>query len=266
MRRIARILGTLLILSGLGTLGWAVVVWRWQDPFTGVYTRYEQHQLVHRYHRAFTKYHPIEIAAPKPALPAEKPIHVPAPPAGKPTRVSAPPPRVSVPAERRLVRREARRYRATLREGDPLGRLRIPRLGLDIITVNGTEDSSLRKGPGRYDGAHSYVPGEGQLVYVAGHRTTYLAPFSHIDRLRAGDRVFLELPYATFEYAIYKHVIVPADDLAALRSWGREVIALQACHPRFFATHRYIAYARLVRVTPRQGPPYAASQALSATA
>ena len=65
-----------------------------------------------------------------------------------------------------------------------------------------------------------------------------------------------ELPYGTFVYAVRSHKIVPADDVAELRSHGREVLALQACHPRFFATHRYIAYAVPVRVIPRIGRPY----------
>ena len=62
-----------------------------------------------------------------------------------------------------------------------------------------------------------------------------------------------ELPYVTFEYRITRSVIVPATALEVLRSHGREVLALQACHPRFFASHRYIVSARLVRIEPRGG-------------
>jgi LPXTG-site transpeptidase (sortase) family protein len=62
--------------------------------------------------------------------------------------------------------------------------------------------------------------------------------------LRVGDRVRFELPYGTFVYEVRWHVIVKAYDLRSLRSHGRAVLALQACHPRFFATHRYIVYAR----------------------
>ena len=58
----------------------------------------------------------------------------------------------------------------------------------------------------------------------------------------------IELPYATFVYGITGHTIVPADDLAVLRSHGREQLALQACHPRFFASQRYIAYARPIQI------------------
>ena len=150
---------------------------------------------------------------------------------------------------------EARRYRRHLKVGEPLGRLRVPRLHLNIVVVVGTDHDSLTKGPGWYTG--SFLPGEGQLIYIAGHRTTYLAPFAAIQTLRPGDTATLELPYGTFVYRVTGHAIVPADDLAQLRSHGREVLSLQACHPRFFATHRYIAYARPVRVMPRGGAAYA---------
>ena len=113
--------------------------------------------------------------------------------------------------------------------------------------VKGTDSGSLKKGPG-LDG-RTAMPGEGQLVYIAGHRTTYLAPFSHIDRLVKGDVIRLQTPYARFEYAVTGHRIVKADNLSVLRSPGHEVLALQACHPRFFATERYIVYALPRRVS-----------------
>jgi sortase A len=123
-----------------------------------------------------------------------------------------------------------------------------------MVFVEGTDDASLRKGPGR--DRRTYMPGEGQLVYIAGHRTTYLAPLAHIERLKPGDPVTLDVPYGTFTYRVFKHRIVLANDLSVLRSHGHEVVELQACHPRFFASHRYIAYARLVRVTPRGAPAF----------
>ena len=100
------------------------------------------------------------------------------------------------------------------------------------------------------------MPGQGELVYIAGHRTTYLAPFANIDKLKVGDRVTLEMPYGTFVYAITGHEIVDAHDLAVLDSHHREVVALQACHPRFFATHRFIAWAKSVLVTLTDGSSY----------
>nr|MBA2294442.1 sortase [Actinomycetota bacterium] len=71
-----------------------------------------------------------------------------------------------------------------------------------------------------------------------------------------GDKVSLELPYATFEYTVTGRKIVPADYLQALESRGREEVALQACWPRFFASHRIIVYAEPVEITPRGARAY----------
>jgi sortase A len=100
------------------------------------------------------------------------------------------------------------------------------------------------------------MPGQNRLVYIAGHRTTYLAPFAYIDDIHPGDFIRLEMPYATFLYRAYTHRIVAANDLSVLRSPHHEQLELQACHPRFFATHRYIVYARLTAVEPRVGKAY----------
>jgi sortase A len=218
-----RVSGTVLVVAGVLGLIWVAVVWRWQDPFTALYTHWKQRQLAHSYEKQFTAYQPLDSLD------------------QRATRM----------ATLRTIGREARRYRLHSHRGEAIGRIRVPRLGLNMILVNGTDHDSLKKGPGR--DLRTYMPGEGQLIYIAGHRTTYLAPFAHIDRLRPGDWVTLEVPYGTFTYRIFRHVIVPADDLAALRSHGREIVALQACHPRFFASHRYIAYGKLARVEPRGG-------------
>ena len=224
MRRAVRTLGLLLIVAGLALLAWGVAVWQWEDPFTSAYTAYEQRKLDDRYEEAVSTYDP----------PASRPV--------------------SLAARRRDVAAAARTYRRGLERGEALGRLRIPRLDLSMIVVQGTDEESLKKGPGHYP--HSFLPGERRLVYVAGHRTTYGAPFSRIDRLRKGDRVLMELPYATVEYRVTGHRIVPATATEVLRPGRTEVLALQACHPRFFASHRWIAYAAPVRITPRGGPAF----------
>ena len=241
MRQALRILGTLVAGAGILGLLWVLTVWQWQDPFTALYATYQQHRLAASYDRIEGAY--VPLVQPQPSVEGGTS-------SGGTIRI------------RRLIAREAKRYRHTLEEGEPLGRLEIPRLGLSSIVVTGTQSSSLTKGPGWYRG--TFLPGERQLIYIAGHRTTYLAPFAHIDSLRAGDRVILELPYGTFVYSVTGHEIVPADDIARLRSRGREVVALQACHPRFFATHRYIVYARPVRVIPRHGRPYTVGRAVRA--
>lgn len=212
--------GTFLLVVGLGVLAWAATVYLWKDPFTTAYTAYEQRRL----ERSFD----ARVALWKPA-------RVPAQHAAR--------------AKLADVSREARRYRLASKDGDAIARLRIPRLHLDDIVVNGTSVADLRRGPGRH--LESYMPGEGRLVYIAGHRTTYAAPFSHIDDLRRGDAITLRLPYATVVYRVTGHRIVEAGDLSVLESGSHEMLVLQACHPRFFASHRYLVYARPARITPR---------------
>ena len=231
-----------MIVLGICAVAWTILVWRWQDPFTALYTVWEQHKLAGRYHKISKAYHPLLVQRSRDA----------------PTGHT----RVNVAEERRLIGLEAKRYQRTLRPGTPLGRIKVHRLGLNFVLVTGTDHDSLTKGPG-WD-MRTYLPGAGKLIYIAGHRTTYLAPFAHIDSMRPGDRVTIEVPYGTFVYRVRNHVIVPADDLARLRSSNRpagtpagEVVALQACHPRFFATHRYIVYAVLARVVPKGGKAYA---------
>jgi sortase A len=145
------------------------------------------------------------------------------------------------PAYGRPVRLRARAYRVASHDGEAMGRILIPRLGLDAVLVYGTSEADLAKGPGLY--ARDAVPGEGRLVYVAGHRTTYSAPFAQINLLRRGDTITIRMPYGKFSYHVTGHRIVTATDVAVLRSTGREQLILQSCHPRFFATHRYLVYA-----------------------
>jgi sortase A len=223
MRRAIRVTGLLMIAGGLLCLTWALVVWRWQDPFTGLYTWREQRRLSEQFDRRLAQWQ-------------------------APARSSA---ATVSPGE---IAREATSYRRAVRTGEAIGRIVIGRLGLSMIVVEGTDESSLEKGPGR--DPRTYMPGENRLVYIAGHRTTYLAPFAHIDAIRTGDSIRLEVPYATFVYRATAHEIVPANALSRLRSPPHELLRLQACHPRFFASHRYLVDARLVRVEPRDARPY----------
>jgi sortase A len=203
-----------MMLAGALLLVWAVVVWQWGDPLTGAYTKWEQRKLSSAFDKELRTAPPGRAAAPAP------------------TRAP----------ERASVEQLAGRYWRKTGEGDALARLTIDRLGLRVIVVKGTDSGSLKKGPG-LDG-RTALPGEGELIYIAGHRTTYGAPFGDIDRLRRGDSVRLDLPYGRFDYVVTGHRIVKATDLSVLRSPGHEVLALQACHPRFFASERYIVYAR----------------------
>ncbi len=221
-------LGTLLLVVGLGLLAWAATVYLWKDPFTTAYTAYEQRRLEASLDRRFDSWQP-KAKPVKPAKPAK-----PAP---------------TTPARLPDVRREARQYRLASDEGDAIVRMKIPRLNLDAVVVNGTSTADLRRGPGRH--LETFMPGERELVYIAGHRTTYGAPFADIDALKAGDTVLLELPYASFEYVVTRHRIVDDNDLSVLESQNHEQLVLQACHPRFLASERYLVYARPVSVTKR---------------
>jgi len=232
MHRAARITGSLLIAAGALTLAWAVLVWRWQDPFTALYTHWQQGKLAHQLDR--------EVRAFRPATAGD-----------------------DLAAERRAVSLDARRFQHRATVGQAIGRIVIGRIGLKMVLVNGTDHETLKKGPGR--DLRSYMPGENRLVYIAGHRTTYLAPFSHINDIRNGDYIRLEMPYGTFVYRAYTHRIVSASDMAVLRSPDHEQLELQACHPRFFATHRYIVYASLVTVQPRGMAPYQVEAAAIST-
>jgi len=224
MRRWTRILGTVLVAAGALTLVWTLLVWQWMDPFTALYTKWKQHQLAAQYDERAAAFRPTAVAG------------------------------ASLAAEREAIAREARAYRLETHRREAIGRIRIPRLGLDMVLVDGTDHETLKRGPGRYLG--SFMPGENRLLYIAGHRTTYLAPFSHIDDLRRGDRVTIEVPYGTFTYGISGHRVVAADDVSVLRSPRHERLILQACHPRFFASHRYLQYGQLLRVAPKGGTPY----------
>jgi sortase A len=224
-----RHIGTLLLVIGIGILGWAATVYFWKDPFTTAYTAYEQRKLESALDHEFETWEPTRVPVSRPVKPAKPP---------KPVRLP-----------RDDVRREARLYRTESDDGDAIAKLEIPRLGLDAVVVDGTSVGDLRRGPGRH--LDSFMPGERQLVYVAGHRTTYGAPFSDIDKLRVGDPITVEVPYATIEYRVTSHRIVDDNDLSVLKSPGHELLILQACHPRFFASERYLVYARPVSVKAR---------------
>jgi sortase A len=228
MRRFARLSGVLLATIGVLVLCWVLIVWRWKDPFTALYTTWQQHKLTQQLQHEF-------VTDPGPKLRRGEPLG----------------------AEARAIEHAAARFRERATPGQAIGRIIVPRLGLNMVLVNGTDEASLQRGPGR--DLRSYMPGQSRLVYIAGHRTTFLAPFSHIDIIRAGDPIRLEMPYGTFLYRAVRHLIVPATDLAVLHSPRHELLALQACHPRFFATDRYIVYARLVAVDPRNGRPLSAA-------
>jgi sortase A len=223
-RRVIRALSWILVALGLMVGAWTVTVWQWQDPLTALYTAHRQSQLNSEFRRTAD------------AFVAKLP---------QTTRSATVPRRAPSPS---ALRRLASTYAADTPDGHPLGKLVVPRLGLHVIFVNGTEEGDLKAGPGRDE--RTGLPGQHRLVYIAGHRTTYGAPFANIERLSPGDPIILELPYAVFTYRVTRTRIVDAHDLSVLKPGKQEVVVLQACHPRFFATQRILVYAVPTHVAP----------------
>ena len=126
--------------------------------------------------------------------------------------------------------------------GDALGRIRVPRLGISYVFVQGSGSDSLKKGPGHYES--TVLPGQRGTVGVAGHRTTYLAPFRKLDRMRRGDTITLAMPYGRFTYEVTGSAVVRPSRVAVLRDRARNGLVLTTCTPLFSAARRLIVFAR----------------------
>ena len=219
---IRRRLGTVLIVAGLLVLAYAAAVLFWRDPVTDLYNRYQQNRLSSELEEVFEDFGAS------------------APPSGR---------LVSEDEERTAVSALARRFGRTVELGQPLGRIEIPRIGVDAVFVQGTRwGPDLSRGPGHYE--RTSLPGLGKTVGIAGHRTTFGAPFRKIDKLERGDAIVLELPYGTFRYRIFEYEIVDSDDWSVVRDRGFDTVMLSACHPLYSASQRWIVYGRLVDVEP----------------
>ncbi len=143
----------------------------------------------------------------------------------------------------------ARSLRRRTDEGDAIGRVRIPSIGVDDVVVEGTEPGDLRKGPGFYEQVG--LPGTPGTTAIAGHRTTYGAPFRRLDDLDRGDRVEVEMPYGRFVYRVEGTRIVDPSDVWVLDRRSYDRLVLSACHPLFSAAQRIVVSARLERSEPR---------------
>ena len=133
--------------------------------------------------------------------------------------------------------------------GDAIGRIEIPAIGSDDFVVEGTDTANLRKGPAHYP--ETPLPGERGTAAIAGHRTTYGAPFRDIDDLRHGNVIRLDMPYGRYVYRIERIKIVDDSDFSVLRKVRYDRLVLSACHPLYSAAQRVVVFARVVR----RGPP-----------
>jgi sortase A len=231
-----RRLGTVLIVGGLLVLAYAAAVLFWRDPVTDLYNRYQQNRLESALEHEFEAW---DAGPPSAVAEAE---------AEEDGDVAQPRPGV-------LTARDARRFLRSLEQGQAFGRIHIPRIGVEAVVVHGTRwGADLSRGPGHYE--RTTVPGLGKTVGIAGHRTTFGAPFRKIDTIEVGDEITLEMPYATFRYRVFKHEIVDEKDWSVIRNRGFDTLMLSACHPLYGSSERWIVYARLAEVQPRSGESY----------
>jgi sortase A len=221
MRRALRALSTVLIVAGVLLIADAGATLAWQEPVSAFLASRQQDKLAHRLDE-------IERRAPTPVQ----------------RRALA-----QLRTDRHRVAFLARLARRTATDGEPFGALRLPSIGQDSIVVNGTAPEDLRKGPGHYP--DTTFPGLDGTVAIAGHRTTYGAPFRNIDQLSQGDELLLEMPYGRFTYVVERQMIVKPTATWVTRDVGYDQLVLSACHPKYSAAERIIVFARLRSVEER---------------
>jgi sortase A len=220
-RSILRGVSTVLIAAGVLMLADAALTVAWQEPVTALIAKLRQGRLNDDLDK-------LERAGPTPIEQrALDHLHT----------------------DRQRVAFLARSLRRRLSDGEAAGRIRIRKIDASYVIVKGTDPAALRKGPGIYD--HTPFPGARGTTGIAGHRTTYLAPFRHIDELGPGDDIEVDMPYATFHYRVQKRQIVTPDSLWIIRRRPYDRLVLSACHPLYSAAKRIVVFARLASVQQR---------------
>ena len=220
LRRFIRDVSSVLIISGLLLVLDAAVTLVWQEPVTAVIGLIQQSSINKQYLGFDTA----------PLTPVQK--HV----------------LVALPSLDQRIAYLARREQHQVGTGDAIGRITIPKIGASYTVIQGTDTGSLEKGPGHYPA--TAFPGLGQTVAIAGHRTTYLAPFRHVDALKPGDKIMLKMPYGLFTYVVQFHRIVLPTALWVTRNVRYERLVLSACNPLYSAAQRIIIFAKLQSVKP----------------
>lgn len=120
----------------------------------------------------------------------------------------------------------------------------IPKIGVEWIVHEGTDIPSMRRGPGHYPGTS--LPGEPGLCLIAGHRTTYGAPFNKVDTLINGDEIILQTANGeNFVYYVNGMVETLPDDVSVLQQTNYPSLAISTCTPKYYATRRLIVFANM---------------------
>jgi sortase A len=218
-RRLLRDLSLVLIISGLLLLADAGVTLLWQEPLTAVIALIKRGDI----NKNFLSYKAAPLSElDRRALAA---IH----------------------SVRERVAYLARQERREVKTGDAIGTIQLPNIGTYTV-VQGTDDTTLQKGPGHYP--QTAFPGVGQTVAIAGHRTTYLAPFRHLDSVKQGQNIVLTMRYARFTYTVQYTRIVNPTAWWITRNVGYDRLVLSACNPLYSASQRIVAFARLRQMLP----------------
>jgi sortase A len=212
---IKRLFSWVLIAGGLMLLVDGGLTLLWKEPVSALYASIQQHKLEGQLNE-------LEQVEP---TPAERTV-----------LARLPDPGLQMAFKARALRRR-------VENGQAIGRLEAPSIGLDVIVVQGTDTGDLRKGPGHYPS--TALPGEGSTVAIAGHRTTYGAPFRNVDDLERGDRIVMRMPYGRLTYRVERTRIVDPSAVGVVRDVGHEQLVLTACHPLYSAAQRIVVFARL---------------------
>jgi sortase A len=128
-------------------------------------------------------------------------------------------------------------------EGQPVGEIRIPKICINQIVVEGTNTQDLRKGPGHYTGTP--LPGQAGNAAIAGHRTTYGHPFYNLNEVDSGDPIVLTTVQGIFVYDAVSQQVVSPDDNAVLTDTSGAMLTLTTCNPRVSASSRLVVVAKL---------------------
>jgi len=132
--------------------------------------------------------------------------------------------------------------KAAVKEGDVLGRMNIPRLGLSVAVLQGTRWRMLRRGAGHIEGTP--LPGEPGNSGIAGHRDTF---FRDLENIRQKDEIQLQTATGLFRYEVDWVKIVAPDDLSVLAPSTESALTLVTCYPFYFvgpAPKRFVVHAR----------------------
>jgi sortase A len=127
--------------------------------------------------------------------------------------------------------------------GESVASIRIPKIGVDKTVVQGVGLADLRKAPGHYP--ETPMPGEQGNAAIAGHRTTYGAPFNRLDELAAGDEILVTTVKGSYTYTVAGLKVVKPNQVEVLNPTPTPTLTLTTCNPKYSAKERLVVVANL---------------------